>query len=810
MKTKTTLLSIVLIAIFFANTLTVLGQVTATITPTADAYTTCNATDAVTHGLEQYIKVANNSGSSLKYNGFLRFRMTDDMFANISNVTSIEFGIYSDATGLSTARQVKVSYIPISDSPNTKWVESTINGVFRNGMGLGSGVGNTMLFYFTKAASDPAKWYKLTSTSSSNSLLYNALVTTYNTQQEINLRLYPNTDTWDATLNPNQNDASGINFVSKDHGTSTNYPYLKFTYLSYTITTSANNGIVSGAGDYINGKNISLVATPNTGYHFANWTESGTQVSTNATFIFTATANRTLVANFVSNTVNLTSDTNSSSLLNCSSCDVTVTGGNTLNLDVPSTFNTVTVSPKGKLTNQVGNTLTATSLNLNSDDTGTATYVDNGTTSVTTANIQQYLTLGRNWYISSPVTGANKGVLNTASRVDYYDEPTSQFLPLADGSTLSPMKGYISVSTTGTGSVTFSGTLNTGVQTATLSRTPNVSKSGFNLAGNPYPSYVNWESATKTNLESTIWYRTKNKSQSYVYDTYGAIAGQGTNNNGTAAVTACIPPMQSFWVRVLEGQTSGTLSFSNSMRSHVDLSTNNFRAPSALKAAQQVLRLQVSNGINSDEAIVLLNPNASNGYDEYDSPKMSNANAAIPEIYTLAGIEQVVINGLNNVTQNEELPLGFTTGQANTFSIKATEISNFDENTRIILKDNVTNSEQDLSTDSTYNFTSDITSTENRFSLIFRSPSITTDINNGNYDKNITIYRNTANRITIQLACNFKSQSSVIVYNTLGQKLITKQLLNRNTEITGLLQPGVYLVTVSYSGKISTKKVILN
>ncbi len=40
------------------------------------------------------------------------------------------------------------------------------------------------------------------------------------------------------------------------------------------------------------------MATPGTGYNFRNWTENGTNVSTSANYTFTASTNRTLVANF--------------------------------------------------------------------------------------------------------------------------------------------------------------------------------------------------------------------------------------------------------------------------------------------------------------------------------------------------------------------------------------------------------------------------------------------------------------------------------------------------------------------------------
>ena len=69
----------------------------------------------------------------------------------------------------------------------------------------------------------------------------------------------------------------------------------------YTIAVQANptaGGSVSGGGTFYSGTSCTLTATANTHYEFVNWTKSGTQVSTNASYTFTVTANGTYVANF--------------------------------------------------------------------------------------------------------------------------------------------------------------------------------------------------------------------------------------------------------------------------------------------------------------------------------------------------------------------------------------------------------------------------------------------------------------------------------------------------------------------------------
>ena len=71
---------------------------------------------------------------------------------------------------------------------------------------------------------------------------------------------------------------------------------------NYTITTNTypeNGGTVVGAGSYHEGQTCTLVAMPNAGYAFSNWTENGALVSANSTYSFTVTSNRSLVANFI-------------------------------------------------------------------------------------------------------------------------------------------------------------------------------------------------------------------------------------------------------------------------------------------------------------------------------------------------------------------------------------------------------------------------------------------------------------------------------------------------------------------------------
>ena len=94
-----------------------------------------------------------------------------------------------------------------------------------------------------------------------------------------------------------------------------------FTYTppTYTITVSANPsnggsahvGSTTGptTGSYTNGQQCTVYAVANSNYTFTNWTENGQVVQgAGATYTFPVTANRTLVANFITVPTVITTD----------------------------------------------------------------------------------------------------------------------------------------------------------------------------------------------------------------------------------------------------------------------------------------------------------------------------------------------------------------------------------------------------------------------------------------------------------------------------------------------------------------------
>ena len=224
---------------------------------------------------------------------------------------------------------------------------------------------------------------------------------------------------------------------------------------------------------------------------------------------------------------------------------------------------------------------------------------------------------------------------------------------------------------------------------------------------------------------------------------------------------------------------------------------------------EPIIRLQVSKGVISDETVIYVNANASNDFESYDALKMNNNSTFIPEIYTLVNNLQMAINGLSNIPYDTEIALGFTTGSAGTFGIKASQLSNFEVGTKVILKDYLDINNPliaDLSDGSSYTFSSAITSNNNsRFALVFRAPSITTGINP---ESNDNVWISTRNG---QLVINSAGNGATLeVFNTIGQKLISKNLTGTATQTNKNLPAGVYMVKLTNEGKSITKKIIID
>jgi hypothetical protein len=498
----------------------------------------------------------------------------------------------------------------------------------------------------------------------------------------------------------------------------------------------------------------------------------------------------------------MVAQTTGASLLNAGVISMENKAGVSVNASLNASL--INVAPTSSLTLLTGNTLTVPALNLQSNANSTATFVNNGTLVCTASTIAQALSANRDWYVSSPLSNATRRVFGVSDAVNNqvlaYDEVANTWPKMTDSTaSLIPVKGYVAHLTNPT-NVTFTGTFNNGDLSIALT-TSTSDFAGYNLVGNPYPSYLDWQAVSTANplVSSSIWYRTRTIGNFSVFATYNAVGNVAVSNGAISAVTKLVPPMQGFWVLA---SSATTLNLTNAMRSHADVTTNKLKSADI---SNTLLRIRVSNGVNSDETVLYANAGAINGYDRFDSPKMFNNNVAVPEIYTMADNQKVVINGLNELNVNQRIPLAFTTAASGSFSLQANELTNLDSNLKLKLVDQKLGKEIDLTDGEAYAFSSEAVTTADRFSLVLRSADGTTGVDNEQTQRSAVVYRNSSNQIEVHAF----GVSQVSVYNTLGQ-LVAAQTMDGNSKVVATtLGAGVYLVRVTNAGTTLTSPVIL-
>ncbi len=409
-----------------------------------------------------------------------------------------------------------------------------------------------------------------------------------------------------------------------------------------------------------------------------------------------------------------------------------------------------------------------------------ATLLDNGLLSITgTASVNCNIT-GSAWHlVSAPVSNAKASVFLN-KYLQKHTEVNNQYNDITSvNELLSPMKGYALWGDLSGFTATYSGILNTGVKSLTLTRTTtDLINSGWNLAGNPYPSSIDWDATlgwTKTNVNNAVYIEKNGNWATYV-------GGTGTNG-GSRYIAAG----QGFFVSVA-GVGAGTLAMNNNVRVH---NTATFFKDTF---AGSLVRLNVSGNGYADETVVRLMPEATDEFDgSMDAIKLFGSEDASAQIYTLGSIP-LTINSLRPETV--KVPLGIHSVAGGKYTITATEITGLPY---VTLHDTKTGKYTDLALKS-YDFSVVPGEEEQRFSLLFQSlAEIHTENTNAYiYGYQHTIYVNLKNKVS----------GDIYIYTITGKLIASNKAASGTTETT-VEGSGIFVVKVFTADEIVVKKVFL-
>ncbi|MFM8596370.1 MAG: T9SS type A sorting domain-containing protein [Flavobacteriales bacterium] len=589
------------------------------------------------------------------------------------------------------------------------------------------------------------------------------------------------------------------------------------------IGNATSGGIILIAGTVLNlnGNDLTFFPGGTTNFSLSTGTIS---VGPTTDFILNKTGSGSL------GSLNFTSGANSMGSFTLNHTGSTT---NTLTINDPLILNGDLNLSSGELILAANDKLTLTGTLTNN---GTFT-IENGATLVQgasstlsgngTYNVKQTITgagsttpTGRFWYLGSPVSLASSSVYfgNAANVVKKRDEANNAWTPLSSGSpeNLVVGQGYYTQAM-GNATINFTGGLlnNGAITIGGLTRTAGQGFEGFNLVSNPYPSYLDWDAVTKTDVGNTMWYRTYNNTNAQmVFDTYVAgTGGIGTNLNG-AGVSNLIPPMQSFWVRVNSGSASGSLGLTNSMRAHftsINGSTAGLKSTS--NERDLFLRMNLLQADKKDQIIVYVNDNATNGFDILDGEKMMQAGA--PQFYTSAAGKKITINGLNSAKKQQSLPITMelpTTG-VHSFVIEDLEISNG----LVWLEDKQEEFLQALEPGTVYEFYANSGINAERFVLHFQLIDDATPVNvynevnsSANFSgKGANVHAEAAGVVVIKLPATTEGVTDIQIRDAAGKLVYSGSTNTLETSVQLEQANGIYYVTLNSTSGVEVRKVFV-
>ncbi len=428
------------------------------------------------------------------------------------------------------------------------------------------------------------------------------------------------------------------------------------------------------------------------------------------------------------------------------------------------------------------------------------TCINKGTLSVGgTTTVKQNITgnssNGRSWYLSSPVSGATSKVFLTSesTRLWYYDETTPNYSEITDeATTINVGEGYV-VQTVTDETIEFAGTLHSGDMTLSPTRTgTTAAKRGYNLIGNPYPAYLDWDALydASTNMRPTIWYSTVDADNNMIFDVYNA-EGENYVSNSGSTVTGIIAPCQAIWVKVDADGSNGSLPMTSDMISTGDGETG-------LKSSdvKEIIRIKAVCNETSDETLIAFLSSADNGFDIYDSEKQFVSTSGLPQLYSFAGSTKAVINGLSLTEVPKEISLGLTLQKDGNYSLVFTEISS---STTYYLYDKTTGSVEAIYEGYSYDFAGEAGDFTDRFTL---RTSIATEIDDI-VETAIKIYNSDHN-----LIINTNTSGTLTVTDILG-RVYYNQNIEAGTTTIPIIETGkVFLVSVQTKKAVVSQRVV--
>lgn len=498
------------------------------------------------------------------------------------------------------------------------------------------------------------------------------------------------------------------------------------------------------------------------------------------------------------------------------------------NLTITSTSST-TISTPGQTLREIlladGELNAAGNLTLLSTPARTALIDGSGQGEVFgNVTLQRYLPSAYGYhYFSSPFTAATVGEFSDEIDLsaDFptfyrYDENrmSSGWVSFTNtANILNPLEGYaLNFGTAGTPlTADATGVVNNGNLQVTLYNHDSTYTKGFNLAGNPYPSPIDWDADAgwiKSGIDTAIYYFNASDTSQYTgsYSSYvNGISSDGIASN-------IIPSMQGFFVHVSDGTypVTGTLACTNTART-------TGLTPVFHKKNSQVVIPMIRLTANftdapgaGDPTVIYFYESATEGFDPaLDALKLMNTDTLAPSLYgepALSG--KLSINAIPTLSNNSvAIPLGLRILRDGRISFKVEGIETLPSGMIVYLFDAMTGMHTDLEKKPEYLVNLDEGTHENRFWLKFSLDELPDEPGEGDP---FFIY-NSGGQLYINTYLGSGEKGKLAICNLAGQQLWDMEVAgNQGYVIDPEVPMGIYIAFLYSKQHVHAQKILIS
>ena len=554
--------------------------------------------------------------------------------------------------------------------------------------------------------------------------------------------------------------------------------------------------VVGGAGAFTLASGGTLLTANNSGIGGSISVSGTISLNTGANYSFNGYSTQVTGANLPTSVNNFTIDNSAGVLL--SNTALTVNG--TLLINSGKLF---TIEPgkqltvSGTLTNSAG----PTGLVIASSATGTGSLIHNSND--VPATVQTYvtgsanLTANKYHFVSIPTQYASPTAslfmgsylykLDASQQEPLNNNDYGKWVDLGNVTTtpLSLSSGYMIYYPNTENTYSFTGNLNNGDFSTTVTGHAGSGVYTLNLVPNPYPSAINWKSGAN-------WTRVGIGGSCYIWSS-------STGNYTTVADADNYIPVGQAFIVLVSNEASPVLTVKNAARAH---SSQAFYK-STEEVINQLTMKAEANGY-SDLTVVAFKPEATEDFDlQIDGIKMLGL-ADAPQLYSVTADKKFSLNNLPLPTGPTTVPVNFETQFAGEVTLTFSQAESFRENVTIQLEDKLTGQFINLRQQQTYTFTHQPTNSKDRFVLHFGGAIGITENNPAIAGKAFI----SNGHICIEAPAMQGSIADVSVYNALGQLLGTNHLMmNGIVSVNAPQTSGIFIIHVSTASQHFVSKV---